>query len=117
MIKVPPEYVVHALGELTARVFQDINDGYTDKYFVLQHAILAPKDDNFDKIIVMITERFPGVGKTYLSVDTIGEDDVHHVCSTAFYQLTHSLKYATTCNDTKVWCSSYATDEFACWTP
>ena len=34
MIKVPPEYIVHTLDELIARVFPDISDGYTDKYFV-----------------------------------------------------------------------------------
>ena len=64
----------------------------------------------------MIIIRFQGVGKTYLSADTIGEDDVHHVYPTDFYQLTHSLRYATTYNDTKGWCSSYAIEEFVCWT-
>ena len=84
MIKVPPKYVVHTLDELIARVFPDISDGYTDKYFVSQHAILTPKNDNVHKINEMIIKRFPGVGKTSLSTDTIGEDDVHHVYPTDF---------------------------------
>ena len=29
-------------------------------------------------------ERFQGIGKTYLTADNIGEDDVHHVYPTDF---------------------------------
>ena len=84
MLKVPPEYVVQTLDELISRIFPDISYGYTDKYFVSWHAILTPKNDNVDKINEMIIKRFPGVGKTYLYADTIGEDNVHYVYPTDF---------------------------------
>ena len=87
MIKVPPEYVVHTLEEIIARIFPDISDGYTHKYFVSQCAILTPKNDNVDKINEMIIESFPGVGKTYLSADAVDGDSVHHVYSTDFINL------------------------------
>ena len=72
------------MDELIARLFPDISDGHTDKYFVYWHAILTLQNDNVDKINKMIIKRFPGVGKTYLSTDTIGEDDMHHVYPTDF---------------------------------
>ena len=84
IIKVPPEYAVHTLDEPIARVFPDISDGYTEKYFVSWHAIVDPKNDNVDKINEMFIERFLGVGRTYLFADTIGEEDVHHVYPTDF---------------------------------
>ena len=79
MINVPQEHLVDTLDILIQRVFLNISDGYSDKYFVVQLAILTPKNDNVDKINEIMIDRFPGIGKTYLSADTIGEDDVHHV--------------------------------------
>ena len=63
MIKVPPEYVVHPLDGLIAKVFPDIFDGYTDKYFVSQYTILTPNNDYVDKINEMIIKRFPRCGE------------------------------------------------------
>ena len=84
MIKVPLEYLVDTLDSLIQRVFPNISDGYSDKYFVVWWAILTPQNDNVDMINEIITERFPGIGKTYLSAGIIGEDDVHHVYPTDF---------------------------------
>ena len=83
MIKVPQDNLADTLDSLIQRVFSNISDGYSDKYFVWW-AILTPKNNTVDKINEIIMERFPGIGKTYLSADTIGEDDVHHVYPTDF---------------------------------
>ena len=36
--------------------------------------MLAPKNENVDKVNEMIMEKFPGIGNTYLSADTIAEE-------------------------------------------
>ena len=43
MIKLPQEYLVDTLDALIQRVFPNISDGYSDKYFVVWQAILTPK--------------------------------------------------------------------------
>ena len=84
VIQVPKQYMVDSMEELANKVFPNIQDGYEDKYFVARHAILTPKNENVDKLNEMIIGKFPGEGKTYLSADTVGEDDSYNVYPTEF---------------------------------
>ena len=84
MIKIPQQYLVDTVEELIQKVFPRIEHGYTDKFFVSCHAILTTINDNVDKINENIMEKFPGEGKTYLSADTLAEEDLDNACPTDF---------------------------------
>ena len=71
------EYLVDTMAELIDRVFPDIEEECSDKYWVARRAILTSRNENVDKINESIMAKFPGEGKTYLSADTVGEDDLH----------------------------------------
>ena len=84
MIQIPQEYLVNSLDELIEKVFPGIEHGYADKLFVSCCAILTPINDNVDKINEIIMKKFPGEGQTYLSADSVAEDDLHNTYSTDF---------------------------------
>ena len=84
MIQIPRKYLVDTMDELIDKVFPNIEDGYSDKHFVARRAILTPKNDGVDKINELIMSKFPGQGKTYLSADTVGEDDQQDAYPTEF---------------------------------
>ena len=63
MIQIPQEYLVNSIDELIEKVFPHIEEGYLDKYFV---------------------SKFPGIENTYLSADTIAEDDLCNAYPTEF---------------------------------
>ena len=50
----------------------------------VSRAILTPKNENFDKISEVITDKFPGIGHTYLSADSVAEDDLQNAYPTEF---------------------------------
>ena len=77
MIQIPQQYLVNSLDELIDKVFQNIEDGYADKYWVAKRAILIPRNDGVDKINEVIMTKFPGQGRTYLSADSVAEEDLH----------------------------------------
>ena len=64
MIMEPKNYLVDTVEELIEQVFPGLENGYTDKYFVSNHAILTPINGNVDKINESIMDKFPGEGKT-----------------------------------------------------
>ena len=82
MVKIPQEYLVDSTDELIDKVFPELENGYMDKYFVSQRAILTPLNDNVDKINEVI--KFPGEGKTYLSVDSVADEDMANIYPTDF---------------------------------
>ena len=84
MIQIPQEYLVNSIDELIEKVLPDIEEGYLDKYYVSKCAILTPKNENVDKINEMIMDKFPGIGNTYLSADTVAEDDLCNAYPTEF---------------------------------
>ena len=47
-------------------------------------AILTPKNENVDKINEVIMDKFPGIGRTYLSADSVAEDDLQNAYPTEF---------------------------------
>ena len=55
-----------------------------DKSFISQRAILTPLNDNVDKINEVIMEKFPGEGKTYLSADSVADEDMASTYPTDF---------------------------------
>ena len=52
-----------------------------DKSFISQKAILTPLNDNVDKINEVIMEKSPGEGKTYLSADSVADEDMANYIS------------------------------------
>ena len=84
MIKIHDQFLVNSIEELINKVLPNIDEGYFDKYYVLQRAILTPKNENVDQINEMITEKFPGIGHTYLSADTVAEDELYSAYPTEF---------------------------------
>ena len=84
MIQILKEYLVNSLDELIEKVFSGIEHGYADKLFVSHRAILTRINDNVDKINEIIMKKFPGEGQTYLSADSVAEDDLHNTYPTDF---------------------------------
>ena len=84
MIQILQEYLVNSLDELIEKVFPGIEHGYADKLFVSHRAILTPINDNVHKINEIIMKKFPGEGQTYLSADSVAEDDLHNTYPTDF---------------------------------
>ena len=84
MIQIPDEYLVETMDELINKVFPNVEDGYLDKYWVARRAILTPRNESVDKINEVIMTKFPGQAKTYLSADTVAEEDMHEAYPTDF---------------------------------
>ena len=78
MIQIPQQYLVNAMEELIDKVFPNIEGGYADKYWVAKRAILTPRNDGVDKINEIIMTKFPGQGRTYLSADSVAEENLHN---------------------------------------
>ena len=84
MIQIPQEYLVDTLNALINKVFPNIEEGYSHKYYVSCCAILTPRNTNVDIINEIIMHKYPGKGKTYFSSDTIAEDDLSGSYPTEF---------------------------------
>ena len=84
MVKVPNEYLVHSTDELIDKVFPQLENGYMDKYFISHRAILTPLNGNVDKLNEVIMAKFPGEGKTYLSADSVVDEDMANTYPTDF---------------------------------
>ena len=72
------------MDELINKVFPNVEDGYLDKYWVARRAILTPRNESVDKINEVIMTKFPGQAKTYLSANTVAEEDMHEAYPTDF---------------------------------
>ena len=53
-------------------------------YLLTHRAILIPLNDNVDKINEAIMAKFPGEGKTYLSADSVADEDMSNTYPTDF---------------------------------
>ena len=84
IVKVPNEYLVHSTDELIDKVFPQLENGYMDKYFISHQVLLTPLNDNVDKLNEVIMAKFPGEGKTYLSADTVADEDMANTYPTDF---------------------------------
>ena len=84
MVKLPQEYLVGSTDELVDKVFPQLQNGYMDKYFVSHRVILTPLNDNVDKLNEAIMAKFPGEGKTYLSADSVPDEDMANTYPTEF---------------------------------
>ena len=76
MVKVPKQYLIDSTYELVDKVFPQLEKGYMDKSFMSHRAILTPLNDNIDKLNEVIIAKFPGEDKTYLSADSVVNDDM-----------------------------------------
>ena len=84
IIRIPSMYLVGSTEELIDKVFPELENGYTDRYFVSHRAILTPLNANVDKLNEDIMAMFPGVGKTYLSADSVADEDMANTYPTDF---------------------------------
>ena len=84
MIQIPREYLVDTTDKLIHKVFPNIENGYSDRYYVARRAILTPRNESVDWINETIMTKFPGKGKTYLSADSIVEEYLHAAYPTDF---------------------------------
>ena len=84
MVKIPPQHLVSSTDELIDKVFPQLGNIYMDKSFISQRAILTPLNYNVDKINEVIMEKFPGEGKTYLSADSVADEDMANTYPTDF---------------------------------
>ena len=84
MVKVLQEYLVGSTAELVDKVFPQPEKGYMDKHFISHMAILTPLNDNVDKINEVIMAKFPREGKTYLSADSVADEDMTNTYPTYF---------------------------------
>ena len=66
------------------KVFPQLENGYMDKYFISHRPILIPLIDNVDKLNEVIMAKFPGEGKTYLSADSVADEDMANTYPTDF---------------------------------
>ena len=67
-----------------------------DKYFISHMAILTPLNDNVDKINEVIMAKFSGEGKTYLSADSVADEDMANTYPTDFLNSVILPQYAMT---------------------
>ena len=84
MFKIPQAYLVNSTDELIDKVLPQLENGYVDKYFVSHWAILTSLNDNVAKINEVIMAKFPGEGKTYLSADSVADEDMANTYPTDF---------------------------------
>ena len=105
MVKVLQQYLVGLTDELIDKVFPQVEKGYMDKYFVSHRAILTPLNDNVDKLNEVVMATFPGEGKTYLSAESVADEDMANTYPTDFL---NSVWHASSCHDTKSWSTCYA---------
>ena len=59
-IQIADQYLVKTEDELIDKVFPNVEDGYSDKYYIARRAILTPRNENVDKINETIMTKFPG---------------------------------------------------------
>ena len=84
IIRIASTYLVGSMEELIDKVFPELENGYTDRYFVSHKAILTPLNANVDKLNEDIMAIFPGVSKTYLSADSVADEDMANTYPTDF---------------------------------
>ena len=84
IIRIPGKYLVGSAEELIDKVFPKLENRYTDRYFVSHRAILTPLNANVDKLNEDIMAMFPGEGKTYLSADSVADEDMANTYPTDF---------------------------------
>ncbi len=84
VIHVPEPFLVSGVPQLIEAVFPHITKGYSDKYFVANRAILAPKNEHVDMINNKVMELFPGEGRIYTSADSVGEEGLDNTYPVEF---------------------------------
>ena len=84
MVKIPQEYLVASTDELIDKVFPQLENRYMDKSFISHRAILTLLNNIVDKINEVIMAKFPGEGKTYLSADSVADEDMANTYPTDF---------------------------------
>jgi len=80
-IKFPDKFcnIIQTKNELIESVFQDKLNNYLDQNWISQHAILAAKNDDFDKINFQIQHLLPGDCMSFKSIDTtVDENETVH---------------------------------------
>jgi ATP-dependent DNA helicase PIF1 len=81
LVKIPQEFLLKLEGakslpeQLISKVYKDLDTRWRDADYILERAILAPKNDDVNLINELATDVFPGNATIYLSQDSIPEED------------------------------------------
>ena len=73
--------------------------------------ILTSLNDNVDKLNEANMVKSPGVGKTYLSADSVADEDMANTYHTGFLSLWHASSF----HDTEGWSSCYVAAKSDSW--
>ena len=100
MVKVPQEYLADSTDVMVHKVFPQLENGYTDKYFVSHRAMLNPLNDNVDKLNEAIKTKFPGEGTTYLTANSAVDEDLAKTDPSDFFN-SDCIRHPSSFYDTK----------------
>ena len=84
-----------SIEELIKKYFLQVDKCYSDNYFVSQCALLTPGNENVDILNEKVMDKFPSVGATYRSADTVGEEGFKDAYPTEFLNSITLLEYPT----------------------
>ena len=75
-IKLPEEMCCKSedVDAFISEIYNDIEFNYDNCEYLVERAILCPKNDNVDKINEKVISMFPGIKRKYLSCDTVVEE-------------------------------------------
>ena len=74
-IKIPDEYLVKSGDDLIKKVFPNLNSNQSDSNELIEGAIYTPLNTHVKELNNICMDSFPGKSKTYLSSDSILEQD------------------------------------------
>jgi ATP-dependent DNA helicase PIF1 len=75
IMEIPSQFLVANLDALIEAVFPHITTGYNNQYFLANRSILTPLNESVDAINSICVNAFPGEAHTYLSADSVQQDD------------------------------------------
>ncbi|XP_062020898.1 uncharacterized protein LOC133737337 [Rosa rugosa] len=88
MIRIPDALVIpwvgdESLGQLIASIFPGLEDNAFDSSYMVDRAIITPRNEDVDKLNEVVLNSFPGEDQIYYSFDRV-EDDPHNLYQQEF---------------------------------
>jgi len=74
-IKLPQDLLVKSEQELMDFVFDDLDDKYTDPFWLSSRSIICPTNLGVDQLNEKLMDKFPGDERVYLSHDSVEENE------------------------------------------
>jgi hypothetical protein len=88
MIKIPDAFVIpwdgdESLGQLIASIFPRLEDNAFNSSYMVDRAIITPRNEDVDKLNEVVLNSFPGEDHIYYSYDKV-EEDPHNLYQQEF---------------------------------